>query len=56
MFGTHFYHQITRKMVVLFGNMFNNIELVKTNSSTGGEIERIKVPIKYGLKKSMWKE
>ena len=50
MFGTHFYHQTTRKMVVLFGNMFNNIALVKTNKNTGDEIERIKVPIKYGPK------
>lgn len=50
MFGTHFYHQLTRKMVVIFGNLFNNIELVKTNSTNSTEIERIKVPIKYGQK------
>lgn len=50
MFGTHFYHKITRKYVVLFGTMFNNISLVRTNTDTGAEIERMKVPIVYGPK------
>jgi len=50
MFGTHFYHRITRKYVVLFGTMFNNITLVRTNTDTGNEIERVKVPIVYGPK------
>jgi T4-like virus Myoviridae tail sheath stabiliser len=50
MFGTHFYYQLTRKYVVLMGNMFNQIELVRTNKNTGDEIERIKVPIAYGPK------
>lgn len=50
MFGTHFYHKITRKYVVLFGTMFNNITLVRTNTDTGAEIERVKIPIVYGPK------
>lgn len=50
MFGTHFYHKITRKYVVLFGTMFNNITLVRTNTASGAEIERIKVPITYAPK------
>lgn len=50
MFGTHFYHKITRKYVVLFGTMFNNITLIRTNTDTGAEIERVKVPIVYGPK------
>jgi hypothetical protein len=50
MFGTHFYHKLTRKYVVLFGTMFNNITLVKTNKDTGAEIERMKVPITYAPK------
>tara|TARA_A100001391_G_scaffold151393_1_gene108961 strand:+ start:180 stop:350 length:171 start_codon:yes stop_codon:yes gene_type:complete len=33
MFGTYFYHQISRKMVVAFGTLFNNIEVRRTNSS-----------------------
>lgn len=50
MFGTHFYHKLTRKYVVLFGTMFNNITLVRTNKDTGAEIERMKVPITYAPK------
>lgn len=50
MFGTHFYHKLTRKYVVLFGTMFNNITLMKTNKDTGAEIERMKVPITYAPK------
>jgi len=50
MFGTHFYHKLTRKYVVLFGTMFNNITLVKTNKDSGAEIERMKIPITYAPK------
>lgn len=50
MFGTHFYHKLTRKYVVLFGTMFNNITLVRTNTDSGAEIERMKVPIIYAPK------
>lgn len=50
MFGTHFYHKLIRKYVVLFGTMFNNITLVKTNQDSGAEIERMKIPITYAPK------
>ena len=50
MFGTHFYHKLMRKYVVLFGTMFNNITLMRTNTDTGAEIERMKVPITYAPK------
>jgi len=33
MFGTYFYHQTSRKMVVAFGTLFNNIEVRRTDSS-----------------------
>ena len=46
----HFYHQLTRKYVILFGNMFNDITLIKRNRDTGAEIERILVPIMYAPK------
>lgn len=39
-----------RKYVVLFGSLFNNISLIRTNKDTGSEIERIKVPIIYAPK------
>lgn len=48
--NAHFYYQLTRKYVVLFGNIFNNIALIRRNKDTGVEIERIKVPITYGPK------
>lgn len=48
--NSHFYHQLTRKYVILFGTMFNEILLVKRNRDTGAEIERILVPIIYAPK------
>jgi hypothetical protein len=39
-----------RKYVVLFGTMFNNITLVRTNTDSNAEIERVKIPIVYGPK------
>jgi len=50
MLGHHFYYQLTRKYITIFGNMFNNITLVRTNKDTGVELDRIKVPIVYGPK------
>lgn len=46
----HFYYQLTRKYVILFGNMFNNILIVRSNSNTGAELERFRVPIVYAPK------
>ena len=47
MFGTYFYHQISRKMVVAFGSLFNTIEVRRTNSA-GSVVDTIKVPLSYG--------
>lgn len=49
-FGNHFYHRITRKMVVVFGNLFNDIQMVRYNKAGTIELERITVPIMYGQK------
>ena len=49
MFGTHFYHEKTRKCVAAFGRLFNNIYVVRKNSSGGG-ISQIKVPLSYAPK------
>ena len=46
----YFYYQLTRKYVILFGNMFNNILMVRKNSITGVELERFRVPIVYAPK------
>jgi hypothetical protein len=45
--GAHFYHRITRKVVVAFGTIFNNIRLVRYNKAGTTEIERINVPLSY---------
>ena len=52
MFGTYFYHQISRKMVVAFGTLFNNIEVRRTNSSDE-VVESLKIPLSYGPKDKM---
>lgn len=46
---TPFYYKMLRKYVILFGNMFNNISIVRNNSDDS-ERERIKVPIIYAPK------
>jgi len=50
MLNSYFYYQLTRKYVTLFGNLFNDISLIRKNSTTGTEIERIKIPIIYAPK------
>jgi len=46
----YFYYQLTRKYVIIFGNLFNNISIIRKNRDTGVEIERFKVPIVYAPK------
>jgi hypothetical protein len=50
----HFYYQLTRKYVVAFGNLFNNITLLRRNKDTGVEIERMKVPLVYAHKEKYY--
>ena len=52
MFGTYFYHQTSRKMVVAFGTLFNNIEVRRTDSADA-VTEVIKIPLSYGPKDKM---
>ncbi len=52
MFGTYFYHQTSRKMVVAFGSLFNNIEVRRTDSADA-VTEVIKIPLSYGPKDKM---
>ena len=52
MFGTYFYHQTSRKMVVAFGSLFNSIEVRRTDSSEA-VTEIIKIPLSYGPKDKM---
>jgi hypothetical protein len=46
MFG-YFYHEIFRKTIISFGNIFNNIEIHHTNNDNN-TVSIIKVPLAYG--------
>jgi hypothetical protein len=52
--NAHFYHKLIRKYVVLFGNMFNNILLVRTDKDNNAELERFKIPILYAPKEKYY--
>ena len=50
MLGNHqFYHRTIRKMVVVFGTLFNDIEIVRYTQA-GVAKEKLKVPLSYGPK------
>lgn len=44
-----YYHEILKKCIATFGNIFNNISISKLDQSNV-EVERIKVPLSYGPK------
>ena len=50
MFGTHFYHQRIRKAVAVFGSLFNNITILRTDAS-GATLSQQKVPLSYAPKR-----
>jgi hypothetical protein len=50
MLGSHFYHQRIRKAVAVFGSLFNNINVIRKNS-TGEVISQVKVPLSYAPKR-----
>jgi len=49
MFGTYFYNESMRRMTVAFGQMFNNIQ-IKRKDSSGTVVQTIRVPLAYGPK------
>ena len=49
MLGQQFYHETIRKMVVSFGTIFNNINIVRKNNA-GATVQAMKVPLAYGPK------
>ena len=49
MFGQFHYHSAIRKYIIMFGNMFNDIDVVRFNNS-GESTQQIRVPIAYGPK------
>lgn len=52
MFGSDFYHGTLRKYVTLFGTLFNDIYITRTDGQNN-PIETLKVPIAYGPKEKM---
>lgn len=53
-FGTHFYHRITRKIVSAFGSLFNEVQLVRYNKAGTTELERVLVPLVYAQKEKFY--
>ena len=47
MFGNYFYNKNIRNIVILFGTVFNNIGIRRTDAA-GVVQEEFKVPIAYG--------
>jgi hypothetical protein len=47
--NSQFYHRTIRKMVVVFGTMFNDLEIVRYTQA-GVPKEKLKVPLSYGPK------
>ena len=50
MLGQQFYHETIRKIIVSFGTIFNNIQIVRKNSS-GNITQSMKVPLAYDINK-----
>ena len=46
----HFYNRTIRKIVVGFGTLFNDIQLIRYTRDMATEVERFKVPLSYGAK------
>lgn len=49
MFGHDFYHGTLRRYIIMFGNLFNEIQVERFNSS-GTKVQSVNVPIAYGPK------
>lgn len=49
MFGTHFYNEGIRKLVIAFGQVFNNIYIQNT-ATDGAVTKRFRVPLAYAPK------
>lgn len=49
MLGSHFYHGLIRKYVVLFGSLFNDIYIERVDAA-GVTQRTIKIPLQYGPK------
>ena len=48
--NSHFYNRTIRKIVVAFGTIFNDVQIIRYNKAGTVEYERFKVPLSYGPK------
>ena len=46
MFANHFYNESTRRMVSVFGSIFNDLQVVKKDAA-GKILQKIQVPLGY---------
>jgi hypothetical protein len=53
MFGHSFYHGLLRKYIIMFGNMFNEIDINRYDSN-GNIIKSIRLPISYAPKEKFY--
>lgn len=51
MMGGHFYHRRVRTAVAVFGSMFNDLHVLRTDSN-GKVLSQVKVPLSYAPKRS----
>ena len=49
MFGHDFYHGTLRRYVIMFGNLFNEIQVDRYDNA-GTKLQTVNVPIEYGPK------
>lgn len=49
MFGHDFYHGTIRRYVIMFGNLFNEMQIARFDAN-GNRIQNLNVPISYGPK------
>ena len=52
MFANHFYNESTRRMVSVFGSIFNDMEVVKKDAA-GKILQKIKVPLSYAPRRKV---
>ena len=49
MFGASYYHGVLRKYIIMFGTMFNDID-VQRRDTNGNNVQTLRIPIAYGPK------
>lgn len=52
-FGHDFYHGTLRRYIIMFGNLFNEIQVDRYNTA-GAKVQTINVPIEYGPKQKFY--